>query len=414
MPISAVAGPLIGAAGSLVGGLFGSSSASKAAAQQAAAGQKAVTVEQQANANATNALYTGMGEAQDRVNAGVTNANAALGTGLTGAQTAIGTGVGAGNAAIAGGLTGATGALTAGTGNANSLLGTIYNGTTGATAPYTTAGSTAIGQLSAGLAPGGDLAKNFTAADLNSQNPAYAFDLSQGQQALARAQAAAGTSLSGGAMEAMAGYTQQNALNAYQTAFNNFNANRQLNYGMLSGVAGMGQQGVNTSLQAAGLQSGNTMNAADLGALYNMQAGTATSGNQMLGAQLGSTAALGTGYQTSANSMNAGNMLGNIIMSGNEGIANSAMQAGQIEGNDYMGIGNAQAAGTVGAGNAWSNAFGGAANSLMQGLYKYNANNNPGGGNAAGLNIPSYTTPDLLSPSDYSQYASSAMMLSPI
>lgn len=124
--------------------------------------------------------------------------------------------------------------------------------------PYTqlgTQGTTAINQMMPYLT------HQFSASDLQSGlAPNYQFMLGQGQQAQRQNMNVGG----GGSNVARAAdiFSQNYAGNAYQQAFNNYQAQRTNIYNTLSSIAGIGQQG------AAGLSnlgSGTATNIANLG-----------------------------------------------------------------------------------------------------------------------------------------------------
>ncbi len=119
----------------------------------------------------------------------------------------------------------------------------------------------------------GSLAKPFSMADYQA-DPGYAFRLQQGQQALERSQAAKGGLLSGGAAKAMDAYSQGQASQEYQSAFDRYNTNQTNLYNRLAGLSGtgqtsasnLGQQGTQaannygTGIQNAGLATANGQN----------------------------------------------------------------------------------------------------------------------------------------------------------
>lgn len=90
----------------------------------------------------------------------------------------------------------------------------------------------------------GSLTHNFDATDFaNNMDPAYAWDVQQGQDALQRTQSANGGLLSGAAGKAISDYTTNQASNEYQNAYNRYNTNQTNLYNRLAGVSGTGMQG---------------------------------------------------------------------------------------------------------------------------------------------------------------------------
>lgn len=107
-------------------------------------------------------------------------------------------------------------------------------------APWREAGTTALKQLTAGTAAGGEYAKDFTLADFT-RDPGYDFRLQQGQRGLEASAAARGGVLSGAALKGMDRYNQDYASGEYQNAYNRWNNDRTQRFNRLSALAGIGQ-----------------------------------------------------------------------------------------------------------------------------------------------------------------------------
>ena len=149
-------------------------------------------------------------------------------------------------------------------------------------APWRAAGATALGQLSAGTAAGGDFNRDFTLADFN-RDPGYQFRMNQGRDALESSASARGSLLGGGTLKALDRYGQDYASGEYGNARSRFINDRETRFGRLSAIAGIGQTAVrDTANQGTALatQTGNNM----------MQAGNARA----------------SGYIGQANAMNDG------------------------------------------------------------------------------------------------------------
>lgn len=168
-----------------------------------------------------------------------------------------------------------------------------YSNTEANEAPYQAAGTAAEGELASGTAPGGEFSSTPTADQVMAQDPGYAFQLAQGQLALERSEAAGGGVGSGGALKAGAEFGQNFAEESYGNALNEFNTNRQINYGDLSGVAneGLGANATvanagtgasstvaNTSLTGAGTQGTDLMGGANATAAGGIGVANATAG----------------------------------------------------------------------------------------------------------------------------------------
>lgn len=104
--------------------------------------------------------------------------------------------------------------------------------------PWRKAGINALNELGTGFTGKVDL----------TQDPGYAFRLSEGLKALERRQAAGGNLLSGGALKAAARFGQDYASQEYQNAYN-----RALTqYNTKAALAGIGQTATNALTGAAG------------------------------------------------------------------------------------------------------------------------------------------------------------------
>lgn len=173
---------------------------------------------------------------------GTTNTTGALGTGLTAAQLAtLGSGVAGvvGNTITGNAISNANATQQAAGQQAGTTLQNIYNQQLGFVQPYQAAGKQGLNLLGQNQ---DYLTHQFNAADLAAGlAPNYDFMLQQGQMANQRAANVGGGALSGNTLQGLQQYTQNYAGNAYQNAFNNYQAQRQNIYNTLSGIAGLGQ-----------------------------------------------------------------------------------------------------------------------------------------------------------------------------
>jgi len=152
-------------------------------------------------------------------------------------------------------------------------------------APYLAAGTGAVNQLAAGLAPGGQFA---SATPFNFQynqntDPGYGFRFSEGMKALDRSAASRGGLLSGATLRGatrfgqdLAAGSRQNAFNEYVTGFNANTGERNQLYNRYAGVAGTGQ----TAANQIGAQGANM--ASNIGNAYMTSA--ANTGNAAMSA----------------------------------------------------------------------------------------------------------------------------------
>jgi hypothetical protein len=156
--------------------------------------------------------------------------------------------------------------------------------------PFTTAGTTAVNQLSAMTQPGGRLTQDFVYGPGAYQaDPGYAFRLREGMNAMNATAAARGGLISGNALRAGQAYGQEMGSQEYQNAFaraqNTFQMNRNNLINPLQFLTGIGQAGA--SNQAANVGNFGTAQAANLtggaNALAAGQIGSANAYNSALG-----------------------------------------------------------------------------------------------------------------------------------
>ena len=154
--------------------------------------------------------------------------------------------------------------------------------------PWIQAGTTSLGQLTAGTADGGEFNRNFGADDFQA-DPGYAFRFNEGQRALDAGASARGGILSGANLRATARYGQDYASNEYSNAYNRFNNDRTLRFNRLSGIAGLGQTAVSelgaarqnyaNNLSELNAQRGNAAAGGYAGAANGIQNGLDTFSN---------------------------------------------------------------------------------------------------------------------------------------
>jgi hypothetical protein len=299
MPAAVAIPAAISAGTSILGGVLGSRAASKAGKLQAEAAAK-----QAADFKAVLAQYNPQ--------IGATAETAAQN--VTGATTA-------GQEAITGAVgTGQTGIKTA-TQQAMELL-----------QPYIGAGGEALTNLRQLMAPGGDLTKGFTAADMQQYDPGYAFRIDQANKALQGSAAARGGALGGGTLSALASLNQNLASSEFGAAEQRFRAQQTDRFNRLNTLVNLG---ATTATTAGGYGMTGASRAADLGL-------TGATSAADLGYRGATTAG---GFTTQAAQEQAANALGT-----QRSIAD-LMTGGAA----------AQAAGTVGAANAWTGALSGVA-----------------------------------------------------
>ena len=102
--------------------------------------------------------------------------------------------------------------------------------------------------------------------DQFTQDPGYAFRLSEGMKGLERTAAARGGLLSGSTLKAAQRFGQDLASQEYQNAFNRYQTERAAQLNPLQSLAGVGQTSANTLTGVAGAYGAQTgQNLQDIG-----------------------------------------------------------------------------------------------------------------------------------------------------
>ena len=315
MPWAAIAAG-IGAGSSLLGGFLGSGAARKAAG-----------IQYQGTIDARRQLQELFGTFNPQIMSSAENAaNLAYDTAGQGREAL--------SSATAGGQTAATAAAQ----RANELLD-----------PYLALGGSATRTLGDLMAPGGDLSRNFTVADMATMDPGYQFRINEAQRALQTSAAARGGLTGGGAMRALDRQVQNVASSELGTAFDRFQTQQTNRFNRLNTL-------VNLGANTAGTMGQNTIGAGRFAANLGMRGAEDISSLMQRATEYGGNLKTQAAQIQAANAMDEGRTLGDWILQG----------------------ANARAGGTVGAANAWSGAAGGVANAasgyakyqLLKGLFK--------------------------------------------
>jgi hypothetical protein len=160
--------------------------------------------------------------------------------------------------------------------------------------PFTTAGTTAVNQLSAMTQPGGAATKDFTFGPNDYKaDPGYAFRLKEGMNAMNATAAARGGLISGNALRAGQIYGQEMGSQEYSNAFNRaqnmFQMNRNNLLDPLKFLTNIGQAGA--SNQAANVGSFGSSQAANITGAGNAtaagQVGSANAYSNAIGQAIG-------------------------------------------------------------------------------------------------------------------------------
>lgn len=154
--------------------------------------------------------------------------------------------------------------------------------------PWHDAGVAALGDLSKGIAAGGEFTHNFGLDDFV-KDPGYQFRMDEGQRGVEAGAAARGGLLNGGTLKALTRYGQGFASNEYSNAYNRFNNDQTNRFNRLSSIAGIGQTATRD------VANMGTQNAQYIGN-NQMQAGNARASGYVGGAN-----AIGNTVQTLGN-----------------------------------------------------------------------------------------------------------------
>lgn len=347
MPAAVAVPAAISAGSSIFSGILGSSAAKKGAQMQYDEAQR----QAQAFRDYVNQYNPQIQSTAEQAAQGVTGAAATAGQNLTDVSNAAAQGV------------------TDAAASANTYL-----------QPYLNLGSQSAQSLAQMMAPGGDLNRNFTFADMQAMDPGYQFRIDQANQALARSAAARGGALGGGALRAADQLTQNLASSEYGAAFDRFRAQANDRFGRFSNLMDMGTR-------TAGMAGQNLMTAAQQSGLFRTAAANTAGGWNVNAAEYGGNALQNAMALQSQNAFNSQRSIADMMTGGAA----------------------AQAAGQMGAANAWSGALGGVANAAGQvgsyyqqkdllgqlGGYGFGAYGNPS-------NMYSMTR---MSPQEYGNYA---------
>ena len=326
--------PFIGPVSSLLSSILGFGSAGKAADQLATANNNAMQGVLGASAN-------GQAGVSSAANMGIQGVQNASQTGQAGVNDAFA--LGSNNLNAAGGN--AIGAVNNATGAANASLSDMLAGQVGAINPYLQAGNTGLMNI-ASMASGPGFSFNY---DDYKNDPAFQFQMEQGQRAIQNSGAARGLGSSGSVLKELTNFGTGLAATHYNEAFNRAKEGYGLNAATSlaqnsalidAGKTGLGQYNAVTS------NAGNQIAANTIGA--GKYEGDTTTSIASLLASLGldaskfnSTTGLTSALANSATGLDAAK-------------TNSAtgLNAATSAGNFAVGAGNANASGTLGRSSA--------------------------------------------------------------
>lgn len=216
------------------------------------------------------------------------------------------------------------------------------------TQPWRDVGANALSQLTSRTGAGGDLMQQSTAFSTPfnfTADPGYAFRLQQGQDALNNQAAARGGVLSGAQLKGASTFNQNFASNEYGSAYNRYQTdqggqfnrdqtNQANQFNRLASIAGVGQTAA------------------------NQNASGATSLGNSVGSQISAT-----GNNIGNTMSNTGNSIAGGMMNTGNNIAQNQIGAGNAQASGYLAAGNALQ-GSINQGISAFNGFNGRQNAL--------------------------------------------------
>ena len=157
------------------------------------------------------------------------------------------------------------------------------------------------------------------------QDPGYQFRLAQGQEATNRMANMGGGMISGNALKGQEDYTQGLASGEFTNAFNRFQTGRTNIYNTLAGIAGLGQQSLNTTANAGATAAANAGQAIQ------------TAGAAQAGGTVGSANAIGGALQGIGNQYYLSQLLSPRTPTGGGGVSAPSGPAVDYGGGNYGG-----------------------------------------------------------------------------
>lgn len=205
--------------------------------------------------------------------------------------------------------------------------------------PWQQAGQNALAQLRTGTAdPNSPYLKAFDMSDYQ-QDPGYNFRLSEGLKAIQNSAAARGGLLSGSALKGISRYSQDQASQEYQNAFNRYQTNQTNGFNRLASLAGVGQT-ANGALQTAGAQFGNNVGNIAMGNAANQGNAALAAGNARASSYQGIGNALGrVNWQDAPNPFGGYNGLGADTTNSGYGMGSAGNGLGDYNVEGYGGGG---------------------------------------------------------------------------
>lgn len=181
----------------------------------------------------------------------------------------------------------------------------MYNQNRADMQPWREAGVNALGQLSEGTKPGGNLLRPFGMSDFQA-DPGYGFRLDQGMKAIQQSQAARGGLLSGGALKGIERFGQDLGTQEYGNAYNRFNQDQTNQFNRLASISGLGQStaqqvgtmGANVANSIGQTQQGigNAQASGMIGGANALAGGLSGAGNMYMGQQYLNALTRGSSY----------------------------------------------------------------------------------------------------------------------
>ncbi len=193
--------------------------------------------------------------------------------------------------------------------------------------PYRDAAYPSLANLSKGLRPGGQYARNFGMSDFQA-DPGYQFRLQQGEQGINRAASARGGQYSGATLKALARFNQDMGSQEYGNAYSRFNTDRTTQFNRNATLAGIGQT-ANTAVGNAGNAAYGTIASAGQNNAAQQGAAIQNAGEARASGYVGTANAIGSGIKQLYNgyqqqqALNGGNFLNSNQAVLNQGVSSN-------------------------------------------------------------------------------------------
>jgi len=198
-------------------------------------------------------------------------------------------------------------------------------------APYREAGVASLGQLTRGVAPGGEYARSFGLSDFQA-DPGYQFRVQQGEQGIGRAASARGGQYSGATLKALARFNQDIGSQEYGNAYSRFNADRTAKFNRAASLAGI-SQAATESTGGAGRSAYGTIAQSGQNTANQIGQNLQNAGEARASGYVGQANAIGSGIKQAYNAYQQNQALqGGGFLNSNQAILNQGVTPTELYG----------------------------------------------------------------------------------